>query len=242
MRSFIAAAILIAGVTAQSTDDYLKCAESALSGIDTSTLSDCSDKSSKDCLCDNPDAISKISDAATEACGDAGIDVADLQKSLCSSSRVAAPARHASNPMMPANMNAMHMSGERAYAPPAAAEAAAPRVIYVTETKTECGCKATPAPAFDPKHLSHIPVNVPTSSSMGPMASMSAPPMYSNGILVGASSSSRVFGAQMSATPTPSGASANRFNAFEGAAPKVSAIHGFAAAGVAAVMGFMVAL
>ncbi|KAJ5266955.1 hypothetical protein N7478_009763 [Penicillium angulare] len=242
MRSFITAAILITGVAAQSVDEYLKCAEAALDGVDTSSLSDCSDKSSKECLCANPDAITKLTDAASDACGDAGIDVSELQKSLCSDSSVAAPARHASNPMEPANMNALHMSGERAYAPPVAAEAAAPRVIYVTETKTECGCKATPAPAFDPKHLSHIPVNVPTSSSMGPMASMSAPPMYSKGILVGGSSSSRVFGAQMSATPTPSGASANRFNAFEGAAPKVSAIHGFAVAGVAAVMGFMVAL
>jgi hypothetical protein len=48
----------------------------------------------------------------------------------------------------------------------------------------------------------------------------------------------------MMATPTPSGASANRFNAFQGAAaPQVNAARsGVAALGVAAVMGLMIAL
>ncbi|KAJ6005091.1 hypothetical protein N7540_012890 [Penicillium herquei] len=244
MRSFIAIAILIAGVTAQTTSDYLKCAEAAFDGIDVSTLEDCSNKSSTDCLCSNSDALSKISDSAAKACSDAGVDLDNLQSAVCSSDREAAPARHASNPMEPASnmhMN-MHMAdGKRAYAPPAPAEAAAPRVIYVTETKTECGCRATPS-AFDPSHLSQIPVDVPASSSMAPMGAASTP-VYSHGILVGAASSSRAFGSQMAATPTPSGASANRFNTFKGAASQVDAARGgIAALGVAAVMGLVIAL
>ncbi|KAJ5609234.1 hypothetical protein N7528_009801 [Penicillium herquei] len=243
MRSFIATAVLIAGVTAQTTSDYLKCADAAFDSIDLSTLEACSDKSSTDCFCSNSDALSKISDSAAKVCSDAGVDVNDLASSLCSSNREAAPARHASNPMEPASNMHMNMlaDGKRAYAPPAPAEAAAPRVIYVTETKTECGCRATPT-AFDPMHLSQIPVDVPASSSMAPMAAASTP-VYSNGILIGAASSSRAFGSQMAATPTPSGASANRFNTFKGAAPQVNAARGgIAAFGVAAVMGLMMAL
>lgn len=77
---------------------------------------------------------------------------------------------------------------------------------------------------------------------MGAMLAASSPAM-SNGVMVGASSSSVLFGSQMSATPTPSGASPNRFNAFQGAAPAVNAAQGgVAALGVAAVMGLMIAL
>ena len=57
-------------------------------------------------------------------------------------------------------------------------------------------------------------------------------------------SSSVIFGSQVSvATPGPSGASANRFHTFQGAAHKTSAAQGgIAALGVAAVMGLMIAL
>lgn len=171
----------------------------------------------------------------------------DLDASLCgSSNKMAAPARHASRPMEPASD--MHMGmmdhNERAYSPdmaaPAPAAPAVPRVVYVTETKTECSCKSTPA--LDPMHhISQIPVDVPASSSMGGMAAASSP-ASTHGVMVGASSSSVIFGSQMSATPTPSGASANRFNAFQGAAPKANAVGGVAALGVAAIMGLMVAL
>lgn len=178
-------------------------------------------------------------------------DMTDLEASLCGkSNNEAAPARHASKPMQPAapmhmDMGKMMDHGKRAYSPSmdkdmAPAESAIPHVIYVTETRTDCSCKSTPAP--DSMHISQIPVDVPASSSMGAMLAASSPAM-SNGVMVGASSSSVLFGSQMSATPTPSGASPNRFDAFQGAAPAVNAVHGGAAAlGVAAVMGLMIAL
>jgi hypothetical protein len=60
---------------------------------------------------------------------------------------------------------------------------------------------------------------------------------------MGMMSSSSMFYGSHSATPTPSGASANRFSVFQGAAPAGSAVHGgVAALGVAAVMALMVAL
>ena len=74
---------------------------------------------------------------------------------------------------------------------------------------------------------------------MAPMGAASTP-YYSHGVLVGASSASSVFGSM--ATPAPSGASGQRFNAFEGAAPKASVQGGVAALGFAAVMGLMMAL
>lgn len=134
--------------------------------------------------------------------------------------------------MQPANM-------KRAYSPDGEAEMPEPRVVYVTETRTECSCKTTPAPA----HISQIPVDVPVSSSMIGMLAASSP-VYSHGVLVGASSSSVLYGSQASAaTPGPSGADPNRFSPFQGAAPQVSAAHGgIAALGVAAVMGLMIAL
>lgn len=72
------------------------------------------------------------------------------------------------------------------------------------------------------------------------LAGWATPASSSMGVMVGAPSSS-VFGVQ-SATPMPSGASANRYNAFKGAAPAASSVHGGAVFGVAAVMALMVAL
>ena len=172
--------------------------------------------------------------------------MSSLSSYLCpNSDNVAAPARHASRPMEPAK--GMHMDMEhskRAYAPPSPAGADMPRVVYVTETRTDCTCKSTPAP-FHPMHVSQIPVDVPMSSmaTMPAMSSMG----YSHGVMYAAPSSSALYGSysrsQMSARPTPSGASPNRFNTFEGAAPKASAVQsGIAAIGIAAVMGLMVAL
>ncbi|KAJ5760516.1 hypothetical protein N7520_007672 [Penicillium odoratum] len=239
MRFAIAAALLIAGVSAQSISDIEACGDAILSGIDTSALDACANKSTKDCVCSN-DFSGQISDDAVKACKDAGIDPDDLKNSFCSSTSdsPAAPARHASRPMEMADT-------KRAYAPPVAdaemgsAEPAAPRVIYVTETKTECGCKPTPT-AFDPSHLAQIPVNVPTPSSVGGMA-VASWPASSSGVFAGASSSSRLFGS--AATPGPSGASGQHFNSFQGAAPQLSAVQGsLAALGVAAVMGLMIAL
>lgn len=181
--------------------------------------------------------------------------MSDLDASLCGNSdKMAAPARHASKPMQPAenmDMHKMMRHNTRAYSPSMDTDSemsgshrqAMPQVIYVTETKTEpCTCKTTPAPDYK-HHMSQIPVDVPASSSMGAMLAASSPAM-SNGVMVGASSSSVLFGSQMSAaTPTPSGASPNRFNAFQGAAPAVNAAQGgVAALGVAAVMGLMIAL
>jgi hypothetical protein len=140
--------------------------------------------------------------------------------------------------MEPANMNI-----KRAYSPSSETEdkMPEPRVVYVTMTETHsaCSCKTTPAPA----HISQIPVDVPVSSSMIGMLAASSP-VISNGVLIPASSSSVLFGSQASAaTPAPSGADPNRFSAFQGAAPQVSAAHGgIAALGVAAFMGVMIAL
>jgi len=212
-----------------------------MSDIDLSTVESCSNKTSADCIC-STDLSDKISDDAAATCKDAGISPDDLKSNLCSgaSSRVAAPARHASRPMEPAsNMN----MDKRAYAPPiaehGAAEPAVPHVIYVTETKTECGCKPSATP-FDPSHLSQIPVQVPASSSMGGMAAASTP-AYSQGVVVGTSSAFWPFNSH-SATPTPSGASAQGFSPFTGSAPNVAVHGGVAALGVAAVMGLMIAL
>lgn len=194
--------------------------------------------------------------------------MSDLEDSLCGNSDKTAPARHASKPMEPAknidmdmDMDRMMYHNTRAYSPSMHTESdmpappperedvpvpsgreAMPKVIYVTETRTECSCKSTAAPDRM-HHISQIPVNVPTSSSMGAMLAASSPAM-SNGVMVGASSSSVLFGSQMSAaTPTPSGASPNRFHTFKGAAPAVNAAQGgVAALGVAAVMGLMIAL
>lgn len=158
----------------------------------------------------------------------------DLDASLCNASgkKIAAPARHASKPMQPAED--LHM---RAYSPSEDVDAASARVMTVTVTES-CACKATPSTAM---HVSQIPVYVPVSSSMGSMAAASSP-SSSYGAMVGASSTSAIYNS-MVAKPTPSGASANRFNTFQGAAPQVNAARGgVAALGVAAVMGLMIAL
>lgn len=182
-------------------------------------------------------------------------DLTNLSSTLCantSNTAAAVPARHASKPMEPATgFGMMEHNSKRAYRPtsddstddddlPAAdaADAAAPRVVYVTETRTECSCKSTPAP-YDRMHISQISVNVPMSSSMGSVMATSTP--YNSAMMP---SSSVIFGSQVSvATPGPSGASANRFHTFQGAAHKTSAaLGGIAALGVAAVMGLMIAL
>ncbi|KAJ5390418.1 uncharacterized protein N7496_001486 [Penicillium cataractarum] len=244
MRSFIAALFLAsaAAVSAQDQGDFLSCANAALDGVDTSTLSGCTDLSSIDCFCANTDVLTKLSDAATTACKAAGVDFTKLASSICpdSTKGAVAPERHASKPMEPASGFGMMEHNKRAFRSPYE-DTAAPRVVYVTETVTQCSCKSTPAP-YDPMHISQIPVSVPVRSSMGAMVSASSP-APSNGAMM-AASSSVIFGSQMSAaTPTPSGASANRFNTFQGAAPKTNAVQGgIAALGVAAIMGLMIAL
>lgn len=213
----------------------------ALSAADTSSLESCDGKTPQECLCDNQDAISKLSDEAADAC--AGVDLTVLTDAVCSSSREAAPARHASKPMQLADSN-----NQRAFAPqvesPASAALAVPRVVYVTETKTDCSCKSTPAPNAHLANVSQIPVDVPASSSsyMAGMAAASTPASYSHG-LMGSATSSVIFGSQASAaTPSPSGVDASRFSPFQGAAAPGASAHGVAAAGVAVVMALMAAL
>ncbi|KAJ5293739.1 hypothetical protein PENANT_c002G06647 [Penicillium antarcticum] len=245
MRYFITATVLIGAVAAQTTSDVVSCIESAIANGDTS-FSDCDGKSAQDCACSNSDAFSALSNS-TEAC--TGIDLSKLTDSLCAdtSSREATPFRHASAPMerVQAPNAHMNMNEKRAYAP---AEPAMPRVVYVTETRTECSCKATPTPSDPMAHISQIPVDVPASSSMGAMMAASSGAMpsasYSHGMMVNAASSSVVFGSQASAaTPSPSGVDANRFNSFQGAGTKSVSVHGgVAALGVAAVMALMAAL
>ncbi|KAJ5561746.1 hypothetical protein N7535_003793 [Penicillium sp. DV-2018c] len=265
MRYIIAASLLATGALAQSTGDYLKCVvspsltyplsipvitkqtlnptnintqtqSSALGSIDISTFTNCDDKSTQDCFCANKSAIDSISDSATAAC--TGIDLSALTNSLCASKDPAAspaPARHASLPMQPAQ--------KRAFAPEPEAPEPIPRVVYVTETRTDCSCKSTPV-VERPMHVSQIPVQVPASSSMGAKmgaVAMSTPAAssYKHGVLV-AASSSVVFGPM--ATPTPSGVDPSRFSQFTGGAERGSSIGRGLMAGVVAVMGVMAAL
>ncbi|KAJ6115578.1 hypothetical protein N7523_005995 [Penicillium sp. IBT 18751x] len=235
MRSFITALLMAGAVTAQITSEYLDCATAALDGIDLTKFNDCTDMTSAECLCANKDALSELTQSAKDACSKAGISVDDLDASLCatSSNKVAAPARHASKPMQPAGDLQM-----RAYSPSEEVDATRPQVMTVTVTES-CACKATPTSSM---HVSQIPVYVPVSSSMGGMAAASSPVSSHGVVMVGASSTSAIYNSWM-ATPTPSGASANHFNTFQGAAPQVNAAHGgVAAVAVAAVMGLMIAL
>ncbi|KAJ6018794.1 hypothetical protein N7499_010024 [Penicillium canescens] len=252
MRHFIAASVIIGAAVAQTAKDIIACAEAAISNGDTYSFSNCDGKSAQDCFCSNSDAISSLSPSTASACS--GIDINTLIDSLCPSNSTSTstaasrethttPFRHASKPMerVQAPNAHMNMNMERAYAP---AEPAVPRVVYVTETRTDCSCKTTPASMA---HVSQIPVNVPASSSMsGMIAASSAAPSasYSHGMMVNAASSSVVFGSQASAaTPSPSGVDANRFSSFQGAGAKSVSVHGgVAALGVAAVMALMAAL
>jgi hypothetical protein len=121
--------------------------------------------------------------------------------------------------------------------------------IYVTETRTDCGCKSTGVAG----HASQVPVSVPTPSSSVARASSSSVRGH------GPASSVRRVGVAPSAGVTPSvgvtvsagatasasagaGVDATRFSPFQGAAVGVSVNGGVVVAGVAAVMAVMVAL
>ncbi|KGO70600.1 hypothetical protein PITC_051940 [Penicillium italicum] len=235
MRSFITASVLVAGALAQSTDDYLKCASAAIGSIDISKFTSCTSQTSQECLCANKSAIETLTASTISAC--AGLDLSTLTKTLCSSdsNREAAPARHASRPMQLSN-------DKRADGP----EAAGPRVVYVTETRTDCSCKSTPV-AESPLHVSRIPVNVPAFSSVASVAAApsSTPAGREYGFLGGAASSV-IFGPHASAaTPSarPSGVDPTRFSPFQGAAAAGASVHGgVAVLGAAAVFGVMFAL
>ncbi|KAJ5135569.1 uncharacterized protein N7515_004847 [Penicillium bovifimosum] len=239
MRYIIAASLLATGALSQSTADYLKCVSSALGSIDTSTFTNCTDKSPQDCLCANKSALESLSTSAAADC--TGIDLSALTDSLCpeASTESPAPARHASLPMEPAQ--------KRAFAPePEAASPAAevPRVVYVTETRTDCSCKSTPVAErpMHPMHVSQIPVQVPSSSmgvNMGAVAMSTPAASYSHGVLV-AASSSVVYGSM--ATPAPSGVDPSRFSPFMGGAESGRSVGKGLIAGVALVMGVMAAL
>lgn len=128
----------------------------------------------------------------------------------------------------------MELAEKRAYAPE---PEVVPRVVYVTETRTDCSCKST-AVAGTPAHISQIPVDVP--SSMGAMVTASSTPAR-HGLMGGAASSSVVFGAQVPGA-TPSTKPGADPLAFTGVAGKGVQIRGVAVIGVAAVMAVMVAL
>ncbi|CAG7944501.1 unnamed protein product [Penicillium nalgiovense] len=222
MRYFITGSILVAGALAQSTEDYLKCASAAIGSIDTSTFTSCKDKTSQECFCANKSALEALTASSAPAC--TGLDLSTLASTLCNTdSDEPEPARHASKPMQPANKRAE----------------AAPRVVYVTETRTDCSCKNTPVPER-PVHISQIPVDIPASSSMASMASST--PGRGHGLMGGAASS---FGSKVSgptASAVPSGVDPTRFSPFQGAAAAVEVHAGVAVLGVAAVMAVMVAL
>ncbi|KGO42629.1 hypothetical protein PEX1_016370 [Penicillium expansum] len=235
MRSFITASVLVAGALARSTEDYIKCAtpkSAALGHIDTSKFTTCTSKTSQECFCANKSAIEALTTSTNPAC--AGLDLSTLASTLCSSDsdHEAAPARHASRPMQLVN-------DKRAYAP----EAAVPRVVYVTETRTDCSCKSTPV-AQSPMHVSQIPVDVPAASSVASVAAVSSTPAgRQHGFMGGAASSSVIFGPGATPSARPSGVDPTRFSPFQGAAAAGASVHGgVAALGVAAVMAVMVAL
>ncbi|KAJ6181160.1 hypothetical protein N7519_011621 [Penicillium mononematosum] len=227
MRYFITS-LLAVGALAQSTEDYLKCASAAIGNIDTSAFTSCKDKTSQECFCANKSALETLTTSSDPAC--TGLDLSTLASTLCDSDTDSdtdepEPARHASRPMQPANKRAE----------------AAPHVVYVTETRTDCSCKNTPVPER-PLHISQIPVDIPASSSMASMASST--PGRGHGLMGGAASSS--FGSKISgptSSAVPSGVDPTRFSPFQGAAVAGAEVHGgVAGLGVAAVMAVMVAL
>ncbi|KOS46610.1 hypothetical protein ACN38_g2369 [Penicillium nordicum] len=231
MRYFITASVLVTGALSQSTDDYLKCASAAIGSIDPSTFTTCTDKTSQECFCANKSALETLTASTVPAC--AGLDLSTISSTLCPSEREATPARHASKPM--------EMADKRAYVPEPA-----PRVVYVTKTRSDCSCKSTPV-VENPLHVSQISVDVPASSSLASVAAASSTPAgREHGLMGGAASSSVAFGPQASgATPSarPSGVDPTRFSPFQGAAAVGPSVNGgVAVLGVAAVMAVMVAL
>ncbi|KAJ5887823.1 hypothetical protein N7495_007864 [Penicillium taxi] len=182
MRSFIAS-FLIAGTAAIATvDDFTSCAytynnsqDKALTSRQTATLKvvGC-EASDAACFCSKVNSINQLSDTAAAACGAAGLDVKDLETALCSTtSRVAAPFRHASKPMELASVNV-----KRAYAPESG-DIAMDRVVYVTATHTEYACASTPVaemPNASSPVGSHSHVAMMGASSPTPVWSESAAP------------------------------------------------------------------
>ncbi|KAJ9488793.1 hypothetical protein VN97_g4491 [Penicillium thymicola] len=231
MRYFITASVLVTGALSQSTDDYLKCASAAIGSIDPSTFTSCTDKTSQECFCANKSALETLTTSTATAC--AGLDLSTISSTLCPSDREATSPRHASKPM--------EMADKRAYVPEPA-----PRVVYVTKTRSDCSCKSTPV-VEKPLHVSQISVDVPASSSLASVAAASSTPAdREHGLMGGAASSSVAFGPQASgATPSarPSGVDPTRFSPFQGAAAVGPSVNGgVAVLGVAAVMAVMVAL
>ncbi|KAJ6143861.1 hypothetical protein N7471_003314 [Penicillium samsonianum] len=232
MRFFITASVLAAGALAQSVEDYIKCATAAIGSIDTSKFTSCSSKTSQECFCANKSALETLKNSSDPAC--AGLNLSTLTSSLCDSphnaTTTATPARHASKPMEPAN--------KRAFAP----VPIVPRVVYVTETRTDCTCKSTPVPEKS-LHISQIPVHIPASSSVASVAASSTPAGWKHGLMGGAASSSVLFGPQASEAMPSAGPSGVDPTRFKGAAAAGASVHGgVAALGFAAVMAVMAAL
>ncbi|KAJ5360807.1 hypothetical protein N7517_009998 [Penicillium concentricum] len=243
MRPFIIAPILMASAIAQSTTDYLACANAAITSITKSTLTSCTSKSSQECICANKSALKDISTSSAPAC--LGLDISTLISTLCpdetkstetkatetKATETRAAFRHAGRPMQPVK----RADGAKL-------------TIYVTETRSDCGCTSTAVgghvhgsatPVAGSMHISQIPVHVPTGS-MGGVAAASSTPVRDHGLMGGTASSSVE---QVGATPSgrPSGVDAKSFSPYTGAAVGVS-VNGVVVLGVAAVMGVMVAL
>ncbi|KAJ5211204.1 hypothetical protein N7491_011024 [Penicillium cf. griseofulvum] len=213
MRYFITAPVLIASALAQSTADYLNCASAAIGTISKSTFTSCTGKTSQECFCANKSAIKSLTTTSIPAC--VGLDISTVASVLCPSSREAKPAfRHAGKPMQPVKRDPKY-------------------TIYVTETRTDCGCKSTGVAGM---RVSQVPVSVPTSSVRASSTSVARH---------GAASSIRRAGVAPSAGVMPSagaGVDATRFSPFQGAAVGVSVHGGVVVLGVAAVMAVMVGL
>ncbi|CAI7627702.1 unnamed protein product [Penicillium glandicola] len=220
MRSFITASLLIASALSQSTQDYLNCATSAISRATKSSFTDCTSKTAQECFCANKSAIKALTTSTAPSCSK--LDANTLISYLCPipDPEVSAPARHASRPM--------ELAEKRA-------EPQVPRVVYVTETRTDCSCKSTAAGT--PAHISQIPVDVP-SSTRAMVTASSTPARHG---LMGGAASSVVFGAQVPGA-TPSTRLGADPLAFTGVAGKGVEVRGVVVFGVAAVMAVMVAL
>ncbi|KAJ5815972.1 hypothetical protein N7447_008205 [Penicillium robsamsonii] len=262
MRSFIIAPILMASALAQSTSDYLSCASATINSVTKSPFTSCTSKTSQECVCANKSAFQSLSASSVPAC--IGLDIISLIAALCpdteptsteakptetkptetksteTKSTEAKPTqtkpvfRHAGKPMQPVK----RADGAKL-------------TIYVTETRSDCGCTSTAVgghvhgsttAAGNTMHISQVPVNVPSPSSMSVMVAASSTSVGREHGLMGGAASTVV--GQVGATPSAgaSGVDAKSFSPYTGAAVGTSVNGGVVMLGVAVVLAVMVAL
>ncbi|KAJ5519700.1 hypothetical protein N7463_000153 [Penicillium fimorum] len=253
MRSFIIVPILMASAMAQSTSDYLSCASAVINGAIKSNFTSCTSKTSQECACANKSAFQSISTSSVPAC--IGLDIISLISDLCPDTETkvteTTSTETKSTETKPTETKDAFRHGGRPMEPVKRADGAK-LTIYVTETRSDCGCTRTAVGGYthgsttvvgNTMHISQVPVNVPTPSSMGAMVAASSTSVAREHGLMGGEASSSVFG-QAGATPSAggSGVDAKSFSPYTGAAVETSVNGGVMMLGVAAVLAVMVAL